>query len=337
MQTIILAGWSGTRLRPVSTSQTPKQFMTLKDNKSLLQTTYERLFAVTGNHKHIWISSNDKYHDQIIQQLKIYQNDQIIIEPSKQNTAPAFGCVLAYLLYKQSISPEETVLFCPADHLIHPTERFTNYIHQAQTLANSGKIVLFGIQPDRPETGYGYIHCTHISGEQLAYDISQFVEKPDRQTAQHYVDQGTYFWNTGMFMMRIDTLMNQFALYCPEIYQLLESGYDHFIENYHTLPHISIDYAVMERTHDAVLIPMLIKRSDVGSRDSMYLDGDKDAQENVVVGNDIHHTGSHNLIYSTTDKKIVVDDCHDLIVIDSTQGLYVTRRGNSQHIKKFIS
>lgn len=138
-------------------------------------------------------------------------------------------------------------------------------------------------------------------------------------------------------MMRMDTLIAEFVTHCPEIATLLESDYDHFIDQYHTLPNISIDYAVMEKTQKAMLIPMLIKRSDIGSRDSIYLEGEKDIQENVIIGSDIINTGSHNLVYSTNKKKIIVDDCHDLIVVDSVDGMYITRRGNSQQIKKFIS
>lgn len=337
MQAIIMAGGSGTRLRPVSTSQNPKQFMTFKNWKSLLQTTYERMFDITQNHNHIRISSNALYQDQILSHLSIYQNSQIILEPSKQNTAPAFACVIKYLLDHTSCDMDEIILFCPADQLIHPSSRFVSYVHDAYTIAQQGKIVLFGVQPNRPETGYGYIHCADMLSDQSVYQISKFVEKPDRQTAQTYIDQGNYFRNAGTFMMSIRTLMRQFSLYCPDIASLMELDYDAFISQYHTLLNISIDYAVMEKTQDAMLIPMIITWSDIWSRDSIYIEWEKDLHDNVVIWNHITNTGSHNMIYSTQDRKIVIDDCHDIIVVDSADGVYIARRGNSQNIKQFIS
>ncbi len=339
MYSIILAWWSGTRLRPVSTDDNPKQFISFKDGKSLLQITAERILSIDPDTEKCFISSNIKYQSKVLSQLSPYTIDRTIIEPLKRNTAPAIALIVKYLQDVVWLSDDEVVFICPSDHYIHPISRFKEYVLQAEWYARQGQIVLFWIYPDRPETGYGYIeidaHEDTINAK-IAPIIS-FKEKPNLDTAKQYCDAGNYFRNAGIFMFQIATIKEEFAKYCPEIADKMKLDYQQFITEFDTMPDLPIDIAIMEKTDKSMVIPMIINRSDIWSRDSMYTEMLKDDQGNSLIGENIICDGQNNLIYSTQEKKIAIDQMDDIIVIESDVWLYITHRGNSQWIRRFIS
>jgi mannose-1-phosphate guanylyltransferase/mannose-6-phosphate isomerase len=339
MYSVILAWWSGTRLRPISTIQNPKQFINFKNNQSLLQITAERILTINPDPKKCFVSTNQNYQSQTLIQLNSYHIDQTIIEPIKRNTAPAIACIVAYLQHIVWLDDNEIVLICPSDHYIHPIIRFKEYVIQAQEYARQWKIILFGILPTRPETGYGYIEIDTKSSDinTVISPIKSFKEKPDLETAQTYCDAGNYFWNAGIFMFQLGTIKKEFAQYCPKIANQINLDYDLFIEQFGNMPDVPIDIAIMEKTKKSMVVPMIINRSDIGSRDSMYLEMLKNNKGNSLTGSNIICTGNNNLVYTHQDKKIVIDNIDDLIVIESDVWLYITTRGNSQWVKKFIS
>jgi mannose-1-phosphate guanylyltransferase / mannose-6-phosphate isomerase len=260
MYSVILAGWWGTRLYPLSTEENPKQFIAITDDKSLLQNTVERVLHFSDA-AHIGISTTRAYKDKTLEQLKIYGVDTIISEPERRNTAPAIAYIIRYLEHKKHIESDALILVCPADHHISPVEAFVTVVQKGIQYAENWKIVLFGIKPDAPETGYGYIKADTI--------VEKFTEKPDLETAQRYLAEGGYFWNAGIFMFRIDTMKEEFKTFAPEIHAHMSLPFDEFVTRFSELPKISIDYAVMEKTKNCILIPMDLQRSDLGSRDAV--------------------------------------------------------------------
>jgi mannose-1-phosphate guanylyltransferase/mannose-6-phosphate isomerase len=263
---VILAGGGGTRLAPLSTEEHPKQFITLIGEDSLLQTTYKRLQLKDENGKQsddtIFVSSSTKYKEKILQQLSISEKN-LILEPERKNTAPAIALIVKSL-EAQGAQPDDLILISPADHVIQPQETFETYMQIGFECAKAGNIILFGIPPTTPETGYGYIkiapspqHCEPLATRQSpVYLIKSFKEKPTKEVAEEYLKEGNYLRNSGIFLFTLQTIKEAFHTYCPEIDQHIQGTLDEFLQYFHLLTPISIDYAIMEKTEKIQIVPM---------------------------------------------------------------------------------
>jgi len=335
MKAVILAGGSGTRLWPLSRYGLPKQFIKLNGEKSLLCQTVERLSAVTRL-KDIFVITNEDYLFHVQEDLKAVSpelENNIILEPVGRNTAPAIALVIKYFEEKLGCRKDEVVFICPSDHIIEPVEKFARYARQAEEAAKAGSIVTFGIKPSRPETGYGYIK----KGSKLGgvFKVDRFVEKPDQKTAEKYLADGNYYWNSGMFSFTLGTMRAEFKAHSPEILRRMAAPLAKMTAEFKHMPSISIDYAVMEKSARTSLLPIDITWSDVGSWDSLPDVVKPDSDGNVKIG-DIMVLDTKRTILMGGKRLISAVGLKDLIVIDTADALFIVKRGQAQRVKEAI-
>lgn len=334
MYGIILAGGSGSRLWPLSRELYPKQLLKLDGQLSLLQSTFKRLQCFIKSENIISITNIKHTGDVKFQLSQIDKNSLVLAEPMAKNTAPAIAASLEYL--KQVKNPDEIVIIVPSDHLIKDTKAFEQTVQQGLEAAQNGCIVTFGIQPLYPETGFGYIKT---NGEIFKINkVEKFVEKPDFETAKKYILEGNYYWNGGIFMAKVSTLLSEFKKYAPEIYNNLSKlnfknsqkiPYGVF-EN---MPSVSIDYAIMEKSDKITLCKLLSDWSDLGSWQSLYDVSQKDNNGNVFEGHIIADDVKNSLIYS--DKKVVAAiGLDNVILINTEDAILACNKENSQAVKK---
>jgi mannose-1-phosphate guanylyltransferase/mannose-6-phosphate isomerase len=336
MKVLILTGGSGTRLWPASREAYPKQFLRLNGGKSLLQQTLERLLKIVSP-QDILLLTNEQYEFLVLSEVNEISKDladNILLEPARRNTAPAIALGMKYCLKKLKTSSEEVLFVCPSDHIIKPVEKFVEYVKLAEKVAKQGYIVAFGIKPLYPETGYGYIK---ITGEDLGgyYLVERFTEKPNLETAKRFLSEGNYFWNSGMYVFTIETMIEELRLYAPEIYQLFDQPLDDMIANFPKMPDIPIEYAVMEKSKRVVAIPMDIYWSDIGSWDSLYDALDKDEKSNVIVGNVLAKDIESCLVIGNK-RLIATVDLKDLIIVETDDAILITKRGSAQKVKHVV-
>lgn len=244
----------------------PKQFLKIptKDNnepESFFQKTLRRLSLFPD--VEIFIITNEKYKfyvygqiEEIKKKLRESIKTEVILEPAQRNTASAIALAVKYALQK-GVSSDEVFFVSPSDHLIDSAEKFINYVNESEKIAKEGFIVTFGIKPTRPETGFGYIKVKNPNGENKNfYEIEQFVEKPDIETAKRYIEDGRYYWNSGMFAFTAQQLIAEFKEYISPLAEIFEKPYEQVLRNFKDLPDISLDYAVMEKTKRGVLLPL---------------------------------------------------------------------------------
>ncbi len=340
MKAIILAGGSGTRLWPLSRKNYPKQFLRLGSEKSLLQHTVERLLQAFTP-QDIIIVTNKEYKFQILNELKALGLNpaslNLLLEPVGRNTAPAIALSVKYCIETLGCSENETIFVFPADHIIKPQERIVNYISLANEFAQKGYVITFGIKPDRAETGYGYIKIAEplISNPHKVYEVERFTEKPDKETAEKYLKEGDYFWNSGMFAFTINTILDEFSLHMPEIRKMLDLNLNKIISTFPQMPNISIDYAVMEKSQKVALIPLELYWNDVGSWDSLYDILEKDKNGNALTGDVIALNTKESLIVG--NKRLIstigIDNC---IIIETDDALLIAQKGQTQKVKEVV-
>lgn len=334
MYGIILAGGSGSRLWPLSREMHPKQLLKLDGDLSLLQSTFKRLEKFIKPEDIISITNIKHTNDVKFQLNQLSRETVVLSEPMAKNTAPAIACTLEYL--KQLKNPEEVVIIVPSDHLIKDFDAFERTVKTGLKSAREGNIVTFGIQPCYPETGYGYIK-TRDEKEGI-FAVEKFVEKPDLETAQKYLLEGNYFWNGGIFMAKVSTLLEEFAHYAPEIYENLEKlnfKDDKTIKYgvFEYMPSISIDYAIMEKSNKISLCKLQSDWSDLGSWQSLYDTKEKDENGNVFEGNVIADEVKNSFIYS--DKKIIAAiGLNDVIIVNTEDAILACNKEDSQAVKK---
>ncbi|EHK9899381.1 mannose-1-phosphate guanylyltransferase/mannose-6-phosphate isomerase [Escherichia coli] len=338
---IIMAGGSGTRLWPLLRSLYPKQFLSLTNENSLLQETLKRLDGL--NCLPPVIVSNNEHRFIVAEQLRQFGVDdfQIILEPVGRNTAPAVALAALKAL---ELHGDHHMLVLAADHAIQDIEAFHAAVLAAEQESVDNKLVTFGIVPTKPETGYGYIK----KGEQVknsVFKVNSFVEKPDLETAKNYLEQKCYLWNSGMFMFKASVYLDELKKFRPDILaackeslssastdlDFIRLNSDVFAE----CPDESIDYAVMEKTQDCVVIPLDADWSDIGSWTSLWEISEKDEHENVSHGDVINYNSRNNYIYSE-GSLISTVGVNNLIIVQTKDALLVAQQDNVQDIKKIV-
>lgn len=331
MINIILCGGSGTRLWPISRTMMPKQFVKMFGGESLFQLTVKRNSSLCSG---LFIVSNfDQYFLALDQTDETWHREcGYLLEPVGRNTAPAIA--LACLAQDR----DEILLVTPSDHMIRNTGAYAKAVERAKELADCGYIVTFGIKPEYPETGYGYIKA---DGE----NVLAFYEKPDHKKAQEFVSSGDFFWNSGIFCFKAGKYLEELEKYSPEIYKASCAAYDRARKNgiirpqeedMLAIPENSIDYAVMEKSSIVKMVPADLSWSDVGSFDALYDEMQKDSNGNTVSDKLISMDCHNNLFYGG-GRTMAAIDVDDLIVIDTTDALLISKRGSSQKVKKLIN
>jgi mannose-1-phosphate guanylyltransferase/mannose-6-phosphate isomerase len=352
MKFLILAGGKGERLWPLSRKHFPKQFLSLTDtDKSLLRLSVERIseFAKADD---IYIVCPDEYRFFVADELEKIDpklTQHIIIEPSPRNTAPAIILGVRFLLDKACIDSSETICVLPADHLISPKELLSKYIKQSRKLAKEGYVVTFGVPPKSAHTGYGYINVSNNISK-TNYQVKRFTEKPDSATAKRFLEEGNYFWNSGIFAFSGQTIIREYKKSSPpslrgapstslrvnsgdEAISIIDN-YESIQKNFSQLPKLSIDYAVIEKASRLAMVLLEgISWHDLGSWDSVFEVLNKDKEGNVKVGKINSFDVKDSLLFSK-DRLLVASGLKDQLIVDTRDALFVGKRGKSQKIKE---
>ncbi|HBC1680538.1 TPA: mannose-1-phosphate guanylyltransferase/mannose-6-phosphate isomerase [Escherichia coli] len=341
---VIMAGGTGSRLWPMSRELYPKQFLRLYGQRSMLQETVLRLDDVDAREPVVICNQEHRFlvAEQLRQINKLSHN--IILEPVGRNTAPAIA--LATLSAIEN-GDDPILLVLAADHIINNKLAFHQAIKSAFKFALQGRLVTFGIVPTGPETGYGYIHRgqEETLDEQIAYQVSRFVEKPNKETAESYIASGEYYWNSGMFMFRAKKYLEELEKFRPDILDACKAAIqgceesDEFIKVDRDLfiacPDESVDYAVMEKTTDAVVVGLDADWSDVGSWSALWEVSPKDDKGNVLTGDTFLHN-ANNCYINTDEKLIAAIGVDDLVIINTKDAVLVVNKDQVQDVKKVV-
>ena len=335
---ILLAGGTGTRLWPVSRELYPKQLVKFIGNDSLVQSTIKRLQPLLDERKVRVVCGEQHYHEiaRHMEDMGLASDGKIIQEPSGRNTAPA---ILLAAFHIHQTSDDGIMCVFPADHVIGNIASFHENLRHAIDLADRGNIVTFGIKPNYPETGYGYIEgVAEDTGSALR--VRRFVEKPDRATAEKYVEAGNFFWNSGMFAFKVSILLNEFNIHQPQMLSTMKAiyGIDRplAVEDYDQLENISIDYAIMEKTDKCVVVPSDFGWSDIGSWKSLYDFLEKDDEHNVIEG-DVIAMDTRNCFIQGHDRLIATNRLQDMVVVETPDSIFVSDLEHSREVKSIVA
>lgn len=339
---VILSGGSGTRLWPLSRKNLPKQFLPLAGDTSLFQQTVDRARALQGAASPIVVCSEDHRFlvaEQLLE-MKV-SGASIMLEPTPRNTAPAIALAALQAI---SRSPEAIMLVLPADHLIGDTESFQSAVDSATPCAEKDWLVTFGIRPEGPETGFGYIKRGAPLPE--GFRVARFVEKPDAATAKEYIDDGGYDWNSGMFLFKASRYLEELGTHSPKIAEAARASFETATEDldfvrvdkdaFAASPEDSIDYAVMEKTERAAVVPVSCEWSDIGSWAALWSASAKDLNGNRLEG-DVMAIDSINCLVRASDRRLVATiGVSDLVIVDTPDATLVASRDRSQDVKRLV-
>lgn len=343
---VIMAGGVGSRIWPMSTVDNPKQFIdVLGVGRSLLQLTFDRFKGICLP-ENTWIVTNKKYAEIIKQQLPEIPIENILLEPCRRNTAPC----IAYVSWRiKSKDPNANIVVTPSDHVVTNDTEFQRVVKTCLKFSGeSDAIVTLGMKPNRPETGYGYIQADLSSStarNREIYRVDQFREKPDLATAKKYIQQNNFFWNAGIFIWNVNTIVNAFRVYQPSISKIFEGLLDMYgtseeqlkiDEMYPRCENISVDYAIMEKVSEIYVCPANFGWSDLGTWGSLLQQVHHDLYGNACIGSNISMYDSHNcVVHTLQEKKVVIQGLDNYIVAENNDTLLICKLSEEQRIKQF--
>lgn len=346
---VVMAGGIGSRFWPLSKTKKPKQFLDiLGTGKTLIQQTFERLNKVFPT-ENIYIVTNEEYENLVVKQLPQLPPEQILLEPLRRNTAPCIAYANNKILLRD---PEAKVLVAPSDHVILKENEFLEVVTKGLDFVSKQECMLtLGIQPSRPETGYGYIQ---INGDKNQIELNKsfrkvktFTEKPDIQMAELFFQSGDFFWNSGMFFWSLKTIQEAFDIYLPEVSQLFKEGagvYNtsreaEFISKvYPNCRNISLDYGIMEKADNVYVLCSDFGWSDLGTWGSLYDLLLKNEDNNSITGNNVFTYNCQNCLINMPENKLaVIQGLDDFIVVESDNMLLICRKEEEQKIKNFVN
>lgn len=338
---LIMAGGKGERFWPLSTDEKPKQFLKLLGEETMIQMTVNRLKDLIPVER-IFVVTGERYVNLVKEQLPELSNRNIIVEPMGKNTAP---CIALSAFQIEKYYEDATIAVLPSDHLIKDEKKFRSVIAAAYSFIeeHEDSILTLGMSPDRPETGYGYIKCstTHfiVSGLKVR-KVETFVEKPNQETAEEYLENGNFLWNGGMFVWKAKNILSLTEKYIKNTYDVLreitcslEGEYEENLkDNYNLVDSVSIDYAIMEKAENIYVIPSEFGWDDVGTWYSVERYSNKDENNNVCLGNIININSKNNIIVGN-NKPVIISGLDDIFVVESDDVILIGKKEDINHIK----
>ena len=344
---VIMAGGVGSRFWPMSTSEYPKQFIdVLGCGRTLIQLTVDR-FAGICPQENIWVVTSEKYAEMAKEQLPEIPESNILLEPCMRNTAPC----IAYVSWKiKQKHPDANVVVTPSDHVVMDRAEFKRVVESALSFTeDSDAIITLGMKPTRPETGYGYIEAD-LSASSVAnkevFRVDSFKEKPDAETARKYISKSNFFWNAGIFIWNIKTIITSFQIYQPEIAAIFNGLKPYFYTDgeqeavnraFPDCVNISVDYAILEKADEIFVFPADFGWSDLGTWGSLQSRLPHDINGNACVGDSVRMIESYNcIVHATQEKQVIVQGLDGYIVAEKDNALLICKLGDEQRIKEFL-
>lgn len=339
---VIMAGGVGSRFWPVSTQEFPKQFHDmLGKGQSLIQRTFDRINDLVPS-KNILIATNEKYEGLVFEQIEKTSKEQLLLEPTMRNTSP---CILYAALKIYDQNPDAVMLVAPSDHWIDNEAEFSRNIQTSfQACSEQDILMTLGIQPDSPNTGYGYIQFESDASD--IKKVKNFTEKPNLETAEQFLASGEYLWNAGIFVWSVKSILNAFQKSLPDMYALFnamniyntEKEGSFMQETYPKAENISIDFGIMEKASNVHVLPVDFGWNDLGTWGSLYNKLDKDSSNNATVGSEnIFRDAGGNMIRTQSGKRVVIQGLSDYIVVEKDDVLLICPRKDEQDIKQIVS
>jgi mannose-1-phosphate guanylyltransferase len=340
MIALIMAGGIGTRFWPLSRESKPKQYLKIASERTMIQMTVDRLLGKIAI-EDIYIVTGKSQVKLVAENLSELPEENIIVEPFGMNTAPCIALSAEFL--SQKYAADEVMIVLAADHLIKDTAEFHRTLNVAENAAKDDNLVTFGIKPDYPATGYGYVEAGEKINDELFY-VKQFKEKPNLETAETFVKAGNFYWNSGMFAWKLKTILEAYQTYLPKASALLIkisekwkiAGYkanidDEFVQ----MPKLPVDIGIMEQADKRVVIPVDYGWSDVGGWKALYDISEKDENGNILKCENTNIDGTNNLVIS--NKHIALIGVDDLIVVETEDAILISRKDRSEEVKNVIN
>lgn len=345
---VIMAGGIGARFWPMSKTNKPKQFIDiLGTGKTLIQMTFDRFLPVCPA-ENIYVVTNEIYRDQVLEQLPLMKAEQVLCEPARRNTAPCIAYANHVIMQK---NPNAVIVVAPSDHIILRPDVFVNNLRDAMRAAcENDWLITLGIEPSRPDTGYGYIQFLdgniHPELDKLK-KVKTFTEKPSHEIAVSFLESGDFLWNAGIFIWSLNSINKAFKQYLPEVNDLFAEGMgkygtseelDFIKHTYAICRNISIDYGIMEKAENVYVMSVDFGWSDLGTWGSLYDIREKDNANNAVVGNNVMmYDSSDCIVNMPKDKLVVLQGLNDYIVVEDDNALLICRKQDEQQIRQFVN
>lgn len=328
---VIMSGGIGSRFWPYSRKDLPKQFLDFfGTGQSLIQQTYDRYCKVVPQ-ENVFVITNIRYKELVQQQLPQLSEDHILLEPTRRNTAP---CIAWASMHIQQLNPEANIIVAPSDHLILKETEFINSLSKGlEFVSQSPQLLTLGIKPNRPETEYGYIQIDeHLAGD--FYKVKTFIEKPELEFAKVLIESGEFYWNSGIFVWNVKTILDTFKEIMPEIIQWITKGEEGFA----SCPNISIDYGIMEKADNVHVQLCDFGWADLGTWNSLHEVAPKDMNQNVSThGNVLLYNCHNNMIAAPNGKLVVLQDLENYLIADTENVLLICKKDDKNAIRKYVN